>query len=304
MTTSYTPEVRRTMNGTPYLTEPGVVMIAKPQFMPMAIHPFVNSFDDTFDAADYENDFYGQKHSHGGAAGADNDHDEYDPLKQEDGTLLMKFAGQLCYLSFGDGRTRNDDVSIKRYFDNIRSSGHGSVLEHANYSFLIYGIDRAASHEAVRHRAGFAYSQLSQRYVSGKTLRFVERPEYQDDGLLHTWFMEAIDQAAQQYEGRATRLKAVLKTDGMTKTEERKAINQAARNCLPNETETAVVMTGNVRAWRHFTEMRASEHADRPIRTLAMRIYQIMFETVPHLFDDYERGTAGLDSVKTTWRKV
>ena len=288
------PIVHHTAGGTPYLQEPGVALIAQPAFHPMQVNSFVNSFDDVFDAADYENDFYAARSSAQGP----------DELNQEDGTLLMKFAGQLCYLSFGENRTKNDDAGVKKYFDNIRSSGHGSVLEHANYSFLVWGIDRACSHEVVRHRAGFAYSQLSQRFVDGKTLRFVERQEYQDDPTLHSQFCEWIETCERTYNWRAEQLRRVINTEGMSKTDARKKVNSAARNCLPNETETAMVVTANVRAWRHFTEMRASQHADSPIRTLAMRIYQVLFETAPALFDDYERGTAGPDGIKTSWRKA
>jgi thymidylate synthase (FAD) len=88
--------------------------------------------------------------------------------------------------SFGPKRTTNDRA--ERYFANLSSSGHGSVYEHASFSFLCYGISRSTTHEVVRHRAGTAYSQLSQRYVSGKVLRFVERPEYQEVPALNARF--------------------------------------------------------------------------------------------------------------------
>lgn len=175
---TFVPEVYRTTIGTPYLKSPGVALIAMPRFLPMEATHFVSSFGDTFDAVDYENDWFVDKQNV-------SDHDE---LALDDGAALCKFAGQTCYLSFGEKRTRNDPEGVKKYFDNIRSSGHGSVLEHAYYSMIVWGVDRAFSHEVVRHRAGWAYSQLSQRYVSGKTLRFVERSEYQDDPKLHASF--------------------------------------------------------------------------------------------------------------------
>ena len=68
------------------------------------------------------------------------------------------------------GRTTRD------YLDNIKKQGHGSVLEHANYSLLVEGVSRSLTHELVRHRAGFAYSQLSQRYVDEKDASFVVPP--------------------------------------------------------------------------------------------------------------------------------
>src|SRR5688572_33343354 len=78
-----------------------------------------------------------------------------------DGERLAEFAGRLCYMSQRNpaGRATRD------YLENIKKQGHGSVLEHVNYSLLIEGVSRSLTHELVRHRAGFAYSQLSQRYV-------------------------------------------------------------------------------------------------------------------------------------------
>lgn len=292
--TYHAPTVHSTSNGTLYLKEAGVSLVAMPQFLPQGATQFVNSFGDEFDAADYENDFYADDMS---AA----------RLSIDDGASLCKFAGQTCYLSFGEKRTKNNEA--KKYFDNIKSSGHGSVLEHANYSFVIWGIDRACSHELVRHRAGFGYSQLSQRYVSGKTLRFVERPEYQNDERLHFEFEQWIDKAAEQYNLRADLLARNLRGrdewELKTPTEKRKAVNQAARNCLPNETETAMVLTGNVRAWRHVLEQRASQHADLPIAGLTLRIGAILKEVSPILFDDYVEGRVGeRPDLSTQYRKV
>lgn len=299
---AFNPEVHKTSRGTSYLKGPGVALVAMPKFLPMEATHFVSSFGDTFDAADYENDFYTVP-----LAGT-----QADPppeLKIDDGAALCKFAGQTCYLSFGEKRTRNDPESVMRYFDNIRSSGHGSVLEHAYYSMVVWGVDRAFSHELVRHRAGWAYSQLSQRYVDGRTLRFVERPEYQDDPALHGRFEHWIDAASEEYNERAVTLSIKMR-DALEKvpaTERRKAVNQAARNCLPNETETAVVLTGNVRAWRHVLEMRAALSADVPISRVMVCAYEILNAVSPILFGDYELDkveTSGREFLTTTHKKV
>lgn len=244
----------------------------------------MNSFGGVFDAADYENDFY--EFGEDGYRSPDGRNTQ--PLKIDDGAALVKAAGQLCYLSFGEKRTRNAEA--QKYFDNIMSGKHGSVLQHANYSFVIWGIDRACSHELVRHAAGTAYSQMSQRYVDGKTLRFVERAEYQSDPTLHAQFEGWIDHNRAEYDFRANHLQRVMKEQlaDVPPTERRKAVNSAARNCLPNETETAMVMTANVRAWRHITEMRAAKFADSPIRLLAHRLHEILNETAPYFFNDFE----------------
>lgn len=287
---SFDPKVYKTAAGTQYLKEPGVALIATPQFHAQEFTAFVNSYGDVFDAAEYENDSYCTNEP---AMPGNN------MLVLEDGTALAKAAGQLCYLSFGEKRSRSADA--EKYFANIMSSKHGSVLEHANYSVVIWGIDRACSHELVRHRVGTAYSQMSQRYVDGKTLRFVERVEYQTDIPLHSRFEQWIDAARAEYDFRAEQLMRLTQLPrgsepkgdktpaGMTNTERRKAVNSAARNCLPNETETAMVMTGNVRAWRHIIETRASKFTDTPIHLLASRIHEVLNDAAPMFFGDFER---------------
>ncbi len=171
-------------------------------------------------------------------------------------------------MSFGPKRTFNENA--ERYFNNLKSSGHGSVLEHANFSLLLYGVSRSLTHELVRHRAGLSFSQLSQRFVSGKMLRFVERPEYQRDEQFHAQFLERIERAAREYAAITSRLLEmqragveILSADA--RTDLRKKVQQTARSVLPNETEAPIVVTANARAWRHVIEMRASAHAETEI---------------------------------------
>jgi thymidylate synthase (FAD) len=70
-----------------------------------------------------------------------------------DGERLAEFAGRLCYMSQHNPAQR----ATRDYLENIKRQGHGSVLEHANYSLLLEGVSRSLTHELVRHRAGFAY---------------------------------------------------------------------------------------------------------------------------------------------------
>jgi thymidylate synthase (FAD) len=218
-----------------------------------------------------------------------------------DAEKLAKIAGQLCYMSFGPGHT--PDERAKGYFENILSSGHGSLLEHANFSLLCYGISRSLTHELVRHRAGFGYSQVSQRYVDGKTLRFVERPEYQNHASLHLWFETRIDDLTKLYDDTAQMLMSSMANElaHLPRTDRRKRVNQAARSVLPNETEAPIVVTGNVRAWRHFLVQRGSKHAEVEIRALAVKAFQILNYRAPLLFQDFsivdlEDGTKGLSA--------
>lgn len=227
-----------------------------------------------------------------------------DAPKLSDGAQLIKFAGQLCYLSFGEQRSKNAQVS--EYLTHIKQSSHGSVLEHYNVSVLLHGVSRAFTHELVRHRAGFGFSQVSQRYIAGKHLRFVESLEFQSDELLHDRFERWIDACAEEYELRESRLLFRRSLDNPT-TEQRKAVRQEARRCLPNETEAAIVVSGNLRAWRHLIEQRCSKWADAEACRAAYTIFAQLHALEPILWEDYVPGeprTDGLPTLTTPYRKV
>src|SRR5215208_5872609 len=262
-------QVHHTKAGTPYLKTPGVVVLARPQTNVAVLAGFLEGFDQDLRFTEYLDD----------------------PTKLPDSSQLCKTAGQTCYMSFGPRRTTNENAAS--YIERLTSAGHGSVLEHSSFSFLLYGISRSVTHELVRHRAGIGVSQVSQRYVSGVVLRFVERPEYQEDEELHRLFEERADRAAAEYGEMADRLlerqgcgSSVLSAD--YKTDARKKVQQTARSVLPNETEAPMVFTANVRALRHIIEMRADEHAESEIRNLAIRVFLCLNVADPILFGDYE----------------
>lgn len=276
-----------TAAGTPFLRSPGVHLVSRPQVNVESLSEFLGGFQPGLQFAQYV--------------------DDPDPLPP--GTAVCKVAGQLCYASFGPKRTYNKDA--EKYFRNIKESGHGSVLEHANFTLLCYGISRSVTHELVRHRAGFGYSQLSQRYVSGKVLRFVERPEYVDDPELHALFEERIDRAAADYEKTADVLLERQKSGSEIlsaeyRTDLRKKVQQTARSLLPNEAEAPIVVTGNARAWRHMIEMRCNPHAEIEIRALAFNAYLCLAASDEYLFGDYKAVSLpdGTWAVETEFRKV
>src|SRR4051812_24681486 len=74
---------------------------------------------------------------------------------------LIELAGRVCYMSFGGAQSPKDNSS---YVRNLILQQHESVLEHASWTFVLAGVSRAFSHQFVRHRVGFSYSQLSQQY--------------------------------------------------------------------------------------------------------------------------------------------
>lgn len=234
---------------------------------------------------------------------------------------LIETAGRLCYMSFKSPRPGGN----KAYLQHILESGHGSVLEHAVWNFIITNISRSCSHELVRHRAGWSYSQLSQRYVDESVAEYVEPDVIANDTLAsHGRWQEAIVEAHRNYKvlidnlmdlatmqrwpdrvayDRAN-LFAVLPAEEKTKI--RKQVRQAARSVLPNATETKIFVTVNARAARHFFELRASRHAEPEIRKLAYAMYQILVKEAPNLFGDYqaEQLEDGTFELTTPYRKV
>lgn len=202
------------------------------------------------------------------------------------GELLAEMGGRVCYMAFGtkQGRKHNAD-----YIGNILDQRHGSVLEHAVWTFLISGVSRALTHELIRHRAGWAYSQLSQRYVDETDTDFVEPDIIAGDPELHELWSKSIEQAHKAYIdlalGLAERLKA--QQPELKATARRKAARQAARSVLPNATETKIFVTANARALRHFIELRGSEFAEPEIRKLAVALLRIMQAESPSMFSDF-----------------
>ena len=205
---------------------------------------------------------------------------------------LAEMAGRVCYMSYGKGRKTN-----REFVGHIVDVGHGSVLEHGVWSFVITGVSRSFTHELIRHRH-FSYSQLSQRYVNESDSAFIEPDVIAGDAELHRVWCEAVDATRRAYdqlvEGLQKHYSAVPEA-----TLRRKLARQAARSVLPNATETKIFVTGNARALRHFIELRGSEHADVEIRKVAIAMLQILQVQAPNLFADYQLRTLADGTVVT-----
>jgi thymidylate synthase (FAD) len=199
-----------------------------------------------------------------------------------DGERLAEFAGRLCYMSQANPAKR----PTREYLDNIKKQGHGSVLEHANYSLLVEGVSRSLTHELVRHRAGFAYSQLSQRYVDESNAAFVVPPAVIGDADLERRWLEQIEGAQKTYVGLVEQL---MERYGWVtdRVHRRKMAREAARAVLPNATETKIVVTGNARAWRTMLELRSSEGAELEIRRFAIATLRLLQKEAPGFFSDF-----------------
>lgn len=199
------------------------------------------------------------------------------------GEALPEIAGRLCYMSFAKPRPGGNNA----YLGHIKEVGHGSVLEHAVWNFIITGVSRSFTHELVRHRAGFGYSQLSQRYVDESVAEFVEPDCIADNPELHEVWRAAVAHAQEAYIKLVDGLQARF-ADVEDRTLRRKMARQAARSVLPNATETKIFVTANARALRHFVELRCNEHAETEIREVAAQVLEILRREAPNLFNDYE----------------
>ena len=206
----------------------------------------------------------------------------------DESAAIVEISARLCYMSFGRGRR-----DIADFVKNLLSSKDGSVFEHVNYGFVFTGVSRSLTHELVRHRAGFAYSQRSQRYVDESDSSFVLPPALAD-GLAESVearevLNDLMEAASEGYGRLVAALEKTLPRERFdSNTDRRKAIRQAARAVLPNATETKVFVTANVRAWRHFIEMRGASFADWEIRQLAISVLELLKREAPLFFGDFE----------------
>ena len=218
-----------------------------------------------------------------------------------DGERIAEFAGRLCYMSQHNpaGRTTAE------YLRNILRQGHGSVFEHASYVVLIEGISRSCSHELVRHRAGWGYSQLSQRYVDESHAAFVMPPAIQGDEALEAAWTRQIEAAQAAYVAAVEQLMARYEWVE-NKVHRRKLAREAARSVLPNATEVKIVVSGNTRAWRTMLELRTGEGAELEIRRMAIACLRVLQREAVALFSDFEIYVADdkQDAARVAYHKV
>lgn len=193
------------------------------------------------------------------------------PYSLETGQELIEFAGRLCYESFDlpNEATKTNGAYVR----NIVEQGHESVLEHVSVTFYIEGVSRNLTHELIRHRH-LSFSELSQRFVDMQDANVVIPPAFGGG-------MEPLGSRHKELYGAVV---DELREAGLN----RKQARQAARYGLPSGTETKLVVSGNLRAWRDVLKKRLSVHADAEIQELAQKIHAILTEEYPDVFDDIE----------------
>lgn len=196
-------------------------------------------------------------------------------LDRLDGSEILKkieICGRVCYKS----EDRITEDSARTFVANILKGGHESVIEHEKVTVLIV-CDRGVTHELVRHRIA-SYSQESTRYCNyskdkfNNELTFI-KPCYweENDSRFLMW-------KNQMCEIERTYLR-MLKEG---------ASPQEARSVLPNSLKTEIVVTMNLREWRHFFRLRADSRAHPQMQEIAKMILNLFQQCIPVLFEDLQ----------------
>ncbi len=228
------------------------------------------------------------------------------------GEALCSLYAKLCYKSLVLGKNNNvkkiRDIggNLKGCFD----TGHGSVFEHCQINYLVTDCSRVYTHEQVRHRVGFSYSQTSGRYCRLDQIDLVWDPildPVKDLFLDHLTRTEAVVYLAECRLGLRkpngdfpdAPAEACLSQDDLSSMarpevqwepddsydfERRKKITSAIRRIAPNGQSNEIGISVNIRALRHVVQLRTSRHSEREIRDIYSQIYFITKAKFPTLF--------------------
>jgi len=181
------------------------------------------------------------------------------------GLLAITDCGEFV-IAAAASLSHGKELQPEQIIPKLIEMGHESVLEHASATFAIEGISRACSHQVVRHRI-CSFTQRSQRYCE------VE-PEFVVPETLTTeqtfQFLSACNESYKDY--------LMLLEFGVARED--------SRYLLPNATATELVMTANLREWRHFLKLRLDSHAQLEIRNLAYEILKELHRVFPNCFND------------------
>lgn len=193
-----------------------------------------------------------------------------DKINGEDILKRIELAGRVCYKSENSITKDSAEEFVKR----LIKSGHESVLEHEKITIKII-CDRGISHEIVRHRIA-SYSQESTRYCNysnnrfGNELTFIKPCFWEENDDNYAMWLNVMKECEDNY------LKMI----------ENGVAPQQARSILPNSLKTEIIVTMNLREWRHFFTLRTSERAHPQMREIACQILDEFKRCVPIIFDD------------------
>ena len=186
-----------------------------------------------------------------------------------DGEKMLKNierAGRTCYKS--EDKITSD--SARKFVAMIIKSGHDSVIEHEKVTVRVI-CDRGVTHEIVRHRIG-SYSQESTRYCNYKSkgIKVIEPLFFEKGSEKYKLWQKAMENTADIYN--------LLIASGATP--------QEARSVLPNSLKTEIVVTFNLREWRHFFRLRCSKKAHPQMREVSIPLLREFKRNIPIIFDD------------------
>ena len=186
--------------------------------------------------------------------------------------MLQKIEkiGRVCYKS----EDLITEDSAETFVRNILKRGHESVIEHEKISVKMV-CDRGVTHEIVRHRVA-SYSQESTRYCNyqkdkfGNELTFIKPVFWSEDSEEYAVWKHMMQQCEEQYM-HLIRLGASP---------------QEARSILPNSLKTEIVVTMNLREWRHFFRLRTAGAAHPQMREIACMVLEEFRRQIPVVFDE------------------
>ena len=196
---------------------------------------------------------------------------------------LIEWAGRTSYKS----HHKITKDSAKKFVEMIRNLGHESVLEHSAMTVEFTNISRGFTHELVRHRLA-SYTQQSTRYVDKSDFTIIAPPDKNikekivelnlpNKTKIKISFSNWVALNEQMYRG--------LRQAGW--------VNQDARQILPDGIDAPIVMTANLREWRHVFKLRCDKAAHWEIRTLMIKLLKEVKKKVPVIFDDFEIAEDG-----------
>ncbi len=181
----------------------------------------------------------------------------------------VETAGRAAGICWDKEEKEEYGAFIKR----VVKKGHESVIEHVSFTFRIEGVSRALTHQLVRHRIA-SYSQRSQRYVDEGEFEYVTPPNVEGNEEARKLFVDFMEESMGLYD----RLRGM----GIRK--------QDARFVLPNACESKIVVTMNARSLRNFFNLRMARGAQWEIRELAARMFDLVHDVAPELFEDLKEA--------------
>ena len=191
-------------------------------------------------------------------------------ISAEDILKNIEKFGRVCYKS----ESRITENSANSFVQRIIKRGHESVIEHEKITVKII-CDRGVSHEIVRQRIA-SYSQESTRYCNytddkfGKELTFIRPCFWEQNSKKYNIWYKQIESVEKNY----------FSLIDLGSTPEQ------ARSILPNSLKTEIVITMNLREWRHFFKLRTSLKAHPQMREISLPLLNEMSNYLPMIFSD------------------